>query len=437
LPLAVALGFSHDGIGAPNDTILGAPPDTNGAAGMTHYVQWVNTVFEVRDKSTGNLVYGPADGSTLWQGFGGPCETRNDGDPIVIYDKAAQRWLFSQFAVEAPPYFQCLAVSTSSDATGSYRRFAYSFGDGFNDYPKLGVWPDAYYATFNIFTNGQAFAGSRVCAFDRLRMLDASAAPRPMQCFQLDSKYGGLLPSDLDGRTPPPAGAPNYAIAFDDASLAALDLWKFHVDWSNPAGSTLTGPLQIPVAPFREACGGGTCIPDPGGDPLDSLGDRLMYRLAYRNFGTSDSIVVNHSVDVSGHSGVRWYEIKNPGTLPSIYQQGTYSPDASHRWMGSVAMDQRGNILLGYSVSFPEFPSIRYSGRLASDPLGSLQAEATLWSGSGGQTNGLTRWGDYSAMVLDPDDCTFWYTTEYLKTTGSFNWSTRIGSFRFPNCSCP
>jgi hypothetical protein len=211
---------------------------------MTQYVQWVNTVFEVRDKATGNLVYGPADGSTLWQGFGGPCETRNDGDPIVIYDKAAQRWLFSQFAVEAPPYFQCLAVSTSSDATGSYRRFAYSFGNGFNDYPKLGVWPDAYYATFNIFTNGQTFAGSRVCAFDRLRMLDASAEPRPMQCFQLDSKYGGLLPSDLDGRTPPPAGAPNYAIAFDDASLAA----------SISGNSTSTGvarPAPSSPVPFR------------------------------------------------------------------------------------------------------------------------------------------------------------------------------------------
>jgi hypothetical protein len=437
-PLAATLGLNFDGMGVPGYAVTGAPPDTNGSAGATQYVQWVNTAFSVYNKASAALLYGPADGSTLWQGFGGPCETENSGDPIALYDKAAQRWVLSQFAVESQPYSQCVAVSTTSDAMGTYRRFAYNFGNGFNDYPKLGVWPDAYYVTFNMFTGGQTFAGAKVCAFDRNQMV-GSGTPGPIQCFQLDTRYGGLLPADLDGRTPPPAGAPNYVVAFDDASLSNLNLWKFHVDWANPTASTLIGPSQIPVAPFSEACGGATCVAQPDPQKLDSLADRLMYRLAYRNFGTSDSLLVNHAVDVNGHAGVRWYEVKNPGSSPTVYQQGTYSPDSSHRWMGSVAMDQRGNILLGYSTSSGSvFPAIRYTGRLASDPLGALQAEATLTQGSGAQNGGLSRWGDYSAMALDPaDDCTFWYTTEYLKSSGSFNWSTRVGTFRFPSCSCP
>ncbi len=437
-PLAATLGQNFDGVGVPNYSVTGAPPDTNGAVGATQYVQWVNTAFAVFDKG-GSRVYGPADGSTLWQGFGGPCETENSGDAIALYDKAANRWVLSQFAVETAPYSQCIAVSTTSDATGPYRRFAYSFGNDFNDYPKVGVWPDGYYITFNIFTGGQTFAGAKVCAFDRLRMLDPSATPGAMQCFQPGSQYGGLLPADLDGSTPPPSGSPNFVLAFDDASLSALNLWKFKVDWATPGASTFTGPLQIPVAGFTEACNGATCIAEPGGGQLDSLADRLMYRLAYRNFGTSDSLLVNHSVDVGGHSAVRWYEIKAPGGSPTVYQQGTYSPDSSHRWMGSMAMDQRGNILLGYSVSSDSLsPSIRYTGRLASDALGTLQTEGSLFAGSGSQTGGITRWGDYSAASLDPtDDCTIFYTNEYLKTTGSFNWSTRIGSFKFPTCSCP
>jgi hypothetical protein len=260
-----------------------------------------------------------------------------------------------------------------------------------------------------------------------------------VQCFQLGSQYGGLLPADLDGSTPPPTGSPSFVLAFDDATLSALNLWRFHVEWATPGASTFTGPLQIPVAAFTEACNGATCIPEPGGGQLDSLADRLMYRLAYRNFGTSDSLLVNHAVDVGGHSAVRWYEIKTPGGSPTVYQQATYSPDSSYRWMGSMAMDQRGNILIGYSVSSGSVtPSIRYTGRLASDALGTLQAEGSLFAGSGSQTGGITRWGDYSAATVDPtDDCTFFYTSEYLKTTGSFNWSTRIGTFKFPTCSCP
>jgi len=430
-------GMNFDGVGLPGYTVSGAPPDTNGAVGSTQYVQWVNTAFSVFDKANGNLLYGPANGNTLWQGFGGRCETDNSGDPIVAYDKAANRWVMTQFAVSAQPYMQCIAVSTTSDATGTWRRFAYQFGNGFNDYPKVGVWPDAYYITFNMFTNGATFAGAKACAFDRNQMLTAAGTPGAMQCFQLSTTYGGLLPSDLDGSTPPPAGSPNYLLAFDDVSLAGLNLWKFHVDWASPASSTFTGPVSIPTVAFTEACNGGTCITQPGTtQQLDSLADRLMYRLAYRNFGDHESLVVNHSVDVSGHAGVRWYEVRSPNAGPAVFQQGTFSPDASHRWMGSIGQDRSGNVLLGYSASSGTVrPSIRYTGRLATDPAGTMQGETEMFTGVGSQTATLSRWGDYSALTVDPvDDCTFWYTNEYLKASGTFNWSTRIASFRFPSC---
>jgi hypothetical protein len=223
----------------------------------------------------------------------------------------------------------------------------------------------------------------------------------------------------------------------------SLNLWKFHVDFATPANSTFTGPTNIPVAAFTAACaGGGTCIPQPSTkNKLDSLADRLMYRLAYRNFGTHESLVVTHSVTVSGGkrsstTGVRWYELRSPNGTPTVFQQGTYAPDSDSRWMGSIAMDKLGDMALGYSVSSGStFPSIRYTGRLATDPLGTMEAETSIKAGAGSQTGSLHRWGDYSSMSVDPvDDCTFWYTTEYLQTTGSFNWSTQIASFKFTGC---
>jgi hypothetical protein len=440
--VATTPGLTFDGVGEgfPGFTVTGAPPDTNGAAGATQYVEWVNTSFAVFNKSTGALVYGPAAGNSLWQDFGGPCETTNSGDPVVLYDKAANRWVMTQFSINqsSGQFFQCVAVSTTPDATGSYRRFAYDF-TGFNDYPKGGVWPDAYYLTFNMFNAaGTAFQGARVCAFDRNQMITASGTPGPIQCFQLSTTYGGLLPADLDGAAPPPAGSPDYMVAFDDVNNNGLNLWKFHVDWTNAANTTLTGPTPIATAAFNPACGGGTCIPQPSTTQrLDSLADRLMFRLAYRNFGSYESLVVNHSVTVgTTASGVRWYEVRSPGGTPAVFQSGTFSPDAASRWMGSIAQDQQGNMLLGYSVSSSTVrPGIRYTGRLVGDAPGTMQAESTLTAGVGSQTGGLSRWGDYSSMTIDPvDDCTFWYTNQYLKATGSFNWSTRIGSFKFPGC---
>ncbi|MDE3166074.1 MAG: hypothetical protein KGN36_09725, partial [Acidobacteriota bacterium] len=217
-----------------------------------------------------------------------------------------------------------------------------------------------------------------------------------------------------------------------------LQLWKFHVDWTTPANSTFAGPQNVPVASFSAACnGGGTCIPQLGtSQQLDSLADRLMFRLAYRNFSDHESLVVNHAVTAGSSVGVRWYELRSPNGAPAIYQQGTFAPDSYYRWMGSIAMDQAGNIALGYSKSSSGiYPAVAFTGRVPTDPLGTLQAETLIQSGGGSQLRTLSRWGDYSSMSIDPvDDCTFWYTNEYLKSSGTFNWSTIIGTFRFPGC---
>ncbi|HSM85695.1 MAG TPA: hypothetical protein VLT16_06065 [Candidatus Limnocylindrales bacterium] len=432
--LAPTLGLGFDGLGSgfAGFTITGAPPDTNGAVGATQYVQWVNTSFAVFNKSTGALVAGPTLGNALWSGFGGGCQTNNDGDPIVLYDKLANRWIFAQFSVSTTPFLECVAVSTTSDATGTYNRYSFSYSN-FDDYPKLGVWPDAYYATFNMF-NGttNAFVGADACAFDRNAMLNGQ--PATQVCFQQGTSVGGLLPADLDGTTAPPAGSPNYMVFFGTNNL---NLFKFHVNFATPSSSTFTGPTVIPVASFTALCNGGTCVPQGGTtNKLDSLADRLMYRLAYRNLGTKEALVVNHSVVAGTSGGVRWYEIDNPGGTPTVAQQSTFAPDSKYRWMGSVAMDKAGDMAMGYSVSSStQNPAIAYTGRLASDPASTMQAETTIINGTGSQTGTLTRWGDYSAITVDPvDDCTFWYTTEYLKANGTFNWSTRIANFKFTGC---
>ena len=433
------IGFAGVGNGDYGFAPAYAPPDTVGAVGATQYVQWVNVHFAVFDKATGALKYGPVPGNTLWQGFHNACETDNAGDPIVQYDKLANRWILTQFTAAATPYLECVAVSTSSDALGSYNRYAFDYGTVFPDYPKLSVWPDAYYVTFNMFTS--IFQGPRACAYDRAAMLAGGAATQ--QCFQLSPLYGSLLAADVDGSNQPSAGERNPLISF---GTNALNVWRFHVDWGTPANTTLTGPTSVPVAAFNRACNGSNCVPQPNTtQKLDSLGDRLMYRLAYRRFADGhESLVVNHSVDVgTGVSSVRWYELRNaPGqtvgsAAPVVAQQSTLpASDGIHRWMGSVAMDQAGDMALGYSTSNASvFPSIRYTGRLASDAASTMQAETVVKAGTGSQLQNLSRWGDYSAMTVDPvDDCTFWFTTEYLKGNGTWNWSTWITSFRFPGC---
>ena len=423
-------------------TFQGSPGSPNGAAGLTQYVQLTNISFAVFDKATGNVVYGPALLSTLWSDFAGPCQTTNNGDPIMAYDKIANRWVISQVSASSGTgYFQCVAVSTSTDATGSYYRYAFPQPQ-WNDFAKLGVWPDAYYMSFDMFAGGTQFVGARACAFDRHAMLTGAAATE--QCFQLTTADASLLPSDLDGSTPPPVGAPNHYLELDPAG-GALRMWDFHADWADPAKSAFSGPVVITVAPFRAACGAskitdtGICIPQfQTKTQLDSMGDRLMHRLAYRNFGDHEAIVTNHSVAAGTSVGVRWYELRSLSGTPTVYQQGTYAPDGNYRWLGSIAMDRAGDIAFGYSISGlsspPVFPGIRYTGRSAADALGTMQAETTIVEGSGPQTN-TGRWGDYSAMSVDPvDDCTFWYTNQYMAVGGTTPWSSRIAAFRFPAC---
>ncbi len=448
-PLVAAtsgLGFLGLGDGFSGFTMQAAPPDTNGSAGATQYVQWVNLEYAVFNKSNGALEYGPAEGNTLWSALSGSaCATSNSGDIIAQYDKQAGRWVMMQ-PIFTSPYALCVAVSTTSDALGSYNEYEFSIPDGgFPDYPKLAVWPDGYYVSYNDFgPNGNSFISAYACALDRSAMLAGNSAG--MQCFSAGG-YASILPSDLDGDSgapgttaAPPSGSPDYYIDF--SSTSGLNLWQFHVDWTTPANSTFTGPVSVSgVDSFSEACGGGVCIPQEGTNTqLDSLGDRLMYRFAYRNFGTYRSLVVSQSVDTgNGNTGIRWYEIRNPSTGPAVYQQGTFAPDSNYRWMPSIAEDEAGDIALGYSVSSSTMsPSISFTGRVPSDPLGTMESENSIVTGSGYQSGTSNRWGDYSDISVDPtDDCTFWYTTEYVQTSGSFNWSTRIASFKFPNCGTP
>jgi len=403
-----------DGVGLSTGyTISGEPADTEGSVGTTQYVQWVNTAFAVYDKGTGAKTYpstGFAAGNTIWNGFtAGRCNTDNSGDPIVLFDKQAQRWVATQFAVSTTPYYQCVAVSKTADFTGAWDRYAYNFGTNFNDYPKVGVWTDGYYFTFNLFARGRTFAGADLCAMDRATALAGGSAK--MICTQLGKSYGGVLPADLDGASGasgstvlPPAGTPQYLANFGGNSL---NVWRMTPNYG--AGTvSLTGPTSVPVSPFTEACNGGACIPQKGtSQQLDSLADRLMYRLSYRKFGGYASLLVNHSVAANAATGIRWYELRDTGSGPSVYQQGTFAPDSNYRWMGSIAQDKGGNIAVGYSVSSSTVdPLIDIASRAPSDPVGILSSEINIATSTGFQS-GHSRWGDYSNMSVDPvDDCT-------------------------------
>lgn len=451
-----APSLTFDGVNNINGVL---PPDTSGDVGPNHYVQWVNLSYAIYNKS-GTKLAGPFNGNALWQGFGGLCQSTNDGDIIVLYDPLADRWMFSQWAFTSStqgPYHQCFAVSTTPDPLGTYYRYDFIVSQNkFNDYSKLSVWPDAYYMTSNQFLNGQTFAGGGVWAFEREKMLLGQNAQ--LIYFDLQNanpNFGGLLPSDVDGAAPP-SGTPGYFAEVDDSQFGfptdQLALWEFRTDWTNPSNATFglagqpntvfTPPTLAAFSPLSCALSGNrNCLTQPYPfRKLDALGDRLMYRLAYRNFGTYQSLVLNHTVagTSSTTAGVRWYELRNTGAGYNIFQQSTYAPDSTNRWMGSVAQDGSGNLAVGFSASSRSLsPSIRYAGRLTTDPLGTLgQGEATLFAGSGSQTSSSSRWGDYSTMSVDPvDNCTFWYTTEYYSGTSSSNWRTRVGTFKFPSCT--
>ena len=479
---------SFDGLGAgfkgpqsgQGPAFFRNPSDNSLAVGPDHVVQIVNSRFAVYTKKggrysdTGAVLYGPVATNTIFAGFGGVCEERDNGDAVVRYDQLADRWLvvmpiFSPIAPRqphrggepakpghasrpgppaAPPsnpaqtqgtYAMCYAISATSDPLGKYYRYAFE-RTLFPDYPRPAIWPDGYYVPTS---TGDTVIQKHVCIADRNKML--SGLPATEQCLVIDG-VNFLNNSDVDGRNVPPAGAPNIMMAAGGTQLKkifeddGIYFWKVHVDWRNPQNTKAAGPVKIAVAPYHYLCDGqlSSCVPQPGTEQrLDSQGDKLMQRLVYRRIGDHESIVAAHSIATKiGGGGVRWYEFRlDANRNPALYQQGTYAPDAFYRWMPSIDMDKNGDIGVGYSFGgAPIFAGQRFAARLASDPKGQLTFQETvLVDGQASQTNTL-RWEDYSTTAMDPgDDCTFWYVGDYLKA-GSQSYSTRIGSFRLPGC---
>jgi hypothetical protein len=445
-PSVPATILNFDGIPFPGVGCSCAPPDTNGAVGQTQYVQIVNEGYQVFNKATGSSVLGPKSIASVWTGFGGLCETSGHGDPVMLYDHLANRWLISQFAGAAGPITdECVAVSTTADATGTYNRYGFHLGTNFFDYPHLSVWPDGYYMSMNVFNAaGTAYLGPQAFAFDRTKMLAGLPATFISPVGPLGGSIDPFLPADLDGATLPPGGAPNTFVGFPgQTSSPNYTTYHFHVDFTTPANSTFTTFATPLAAGFTALCPTTrACVPQKGvsaSSNVDGIGDRLMFRLAYRNFGTHESVVGNYSVSAGGVAGVRWFELWNVTAGPvTVHQESTYQPDTTWRWMGSAAMDGQGNLAIGFSASSSSInPQVRYAARLATDPLNTLaQGEAHLFDGVGSQSGTANRWGDYSSLTIDPvDDTTFWYTNEYYSTTATFNWRTRIGNFKMTSAA--
>ncbi|MGD1082822.1 MAG: hypothetical protein ABR881_31285 [Candidatus Sulfotelmatobacter sp.] len=459
--ISATIGLSFEGVGNTSflncPSVAGftvAPPDTNAAVGDTQVVQWVNVCYAVFDKSTGALIAGPLAGTNFWKGFGAPCETSNDGDIIIQWDKSNHRWLASQNVFSPTPYMTCIAVSQTADATGSYFRYAFP-QPGFPDYPKWGLTRSVYYQSQNDFGADDGFQGVNVCAYDAKSMLKGSS--NATQICILDNSNGTLfddsmLPADDDSDSGPTH--PEVLLGAIDNFLPGdthVYEYVFNANFGNPAKSTLAGidgsmPISVPA--FNLAiCSSGPflttdCVPQPGTTAkLDTLGDRLMYRLAHLDERGTQHFLVTHSVNNTTAVAARWYEFRAQGlgtTSLSLYQSGQTPDDGEFRWMGSVAMDQTGDIAIGYSRSSAtsgDYPSIYYAGQTAGDPLGTTETEALIKQGSGSQPDTGDRWGDYSSMALDGNDsCTFWYTTEYYPATVRFAWATWLASFKFPNC---
>ena len=449
----------------------GSPPDTNGDVGPNDYVQTVNVRMQIFDKA--GVPRGPSFlMSSLLQPLGGVCAGNDNGDPIVVYDRIANRWVLTQFAftdTATPPYHQCVAVSKTGDPTGAY--WAYDFitpGNEFPDYGKFTAWSDAYYFSDRQFTNGAAYNGFGVFAMDRTKMLvgDPTATYIYFNAGPgLSNSSSGIVPTQFNGLTPPPAGSPNvFAVYNDDSAGDASDslrLFNFHADFAVPANSTfLERPESpLPVAAFDSRNPSGRAdIEEPApattADYLDSIGDRLMLRLQYYNRGGVETLTTCHTVNAGTlpapgvnptvtqyKAATRHYILQktSPGAPYTVLDQGTFSPDAEERWMGSTAVDNAGNLAVGYSVSSTTvFPSIRYAGRLATDPPNTLSGEQIMTAGTGSQLATTNRWGDYSSMSLDPtDDATFWFTTEYYTTSAASAWRTRVGAFKFANTVAP
>ena len=471
---AVGVNVLGVGVGFHGYVVPDAPTDVNMASGdwpgnqaNAQVVEWVNVSYAVFRKSDGAFLAGPILGKALWTGFGGSCEARNDGDIIAQFDKMAHRWVLFQ-PVFAAPFASCFAISTSPDALGTYYRYSFPQPVGFPDYPKLGIQPEAYYQSQNMFNAaGTAYLGAQPCAYNRVKMLVGD--PTAEQVCTLDNSNGTLfddsmLPADLDTpELPMPAGTPEVFVGSIDNFASETHVYLYTYKPNFVAGTAvLTGvnganPILVTTPTVGAAlpayvglCSFGTtvCVPQLGTTSrLDALGDRLMYRLAlHRGVNRANvpvtSYLVSHSIANAGTGAERWYEFRAPGnpTALSLYQGGTYAPDATYRFMGSIAMDKVGNIALGYSRSSSTLhPDIWFTGRVPTDPAGTLDGELPIVSqavATGSQRATGNRWGDYTSMSIDLDGCTFWYTNQYYTVPNStFGWSTRVASLKFANCT--
>jgi len=430
--LDVAIGLNFDGI-ASNGY---APSDSNMAVGPTRIVETVNVLFQVFDKS-GNTVAGPTNIQNLFSGLAGDCSTSTYGDPVVLYDRAADRWLVSMIG-SGSTTSECVAVSKTNDPTGAYYLYGYSFGANLNDYPKFGTWATAsnaaYLASYDIFVDFSSYGGAALCGLDRSKMLAGNSSAAQL-CQMTSASEFSYLPSDMDGPTPPADGTPGVFINHDNGTSNQLYLRTLALNFANGT-ATLSAPTKITVATFSDACHS-ECVPELSGTALDALGDLQMYRFSVRHFADHDRAVLNNTVLNSGTGAVRWYELYDPAGAVTLNQQGTYAPDSTWRWMASAAEDKNADIAIGYSASSSKIhPANRFAGRVPTDPAGTLESEISIIEGNGSQNGGLTRWGDYSALQVDPtDDCTFWYVAQYEAATGSFNWHTHIASFAFDECT--
>jgi len=478
-PLANFEGVSNQ----DNFNIFGGrvnPPDPVGDVGPNHYVEMVNLAVGIYSK-TGTLLLGPVDIGALWADFAIEDCTDPSGDPVVLYDQLADRWILTQFttrgldpATPTAPFYNCIAVSTTGDPTGTYYRYAFKTqpddedgGFFFPDYPKYSVWTDSYVMTTRDFGFDDRY-GISVYGLEKNKMLNGQPA-RAVQFFlEADNPVplsligDGLLPADIDGKQKPMTDSAIPIIGTQDdnwvygAAFDALNIWDLRVKWRSTPVASLVLNTQLPVAAFDSnfpcgALGARDCLPEPGitnqAQFLDVLSyrQRPTYRLAYRNFKDYEALVTTQSVEaIPNQAGMRWYEIRRDAAGDySVFQQGTFAPaDGIHRWMGSIAQNKKGGMALGYSVvdGTSVFPGIRYTGRLAGDSAGQMTlGEGTVINGTGVQTTLNSRWGDYTSMNIDPvDDCTFWYVNEYYTAAGQASstagWQTRIASFKLPGC---
>ncbi|MEO7063445.1 MAG: hypothetical protein ABI082_06725, partial [Dokdonella sp.] len=457
---APLVDLAFDGITSLTSGCGCLPPDTNGDVSDRHYIQWVNSSWQIFDKGTGlpnPATLTPKPGNSFFAGFGGKCQSTNSGDPLALWDPQAKRWVMSQFVTSAP-YAQCVAVSQTSDPLGAYYRYEFNWPI-FGDYPKMGVWTDesgsqdAYLLITHEFNAASSFQGAALIAMQRDKMLvgDPTAA---MLRFPGYDAYG-VQPINLTGQLAAPANACPSFVHFDSNTNDYL-FWDMCLNWATPSSSTITsttGATRVasqPFAPYYDN------VPQKGtANGLNSFGSNMMYRANARAFPanapTRISLVVNHTVQGNvQQAGVRWvhFDLDDHGTNPAqataldkwIVDQGTYAPDATNRWMGGIAIDGSGNIGVGYSKSDATInPQIDISGRTLGDAAGTLRDEqACTPITTGSQTSSSNRWGDYSSMSVDPvDQCTFYFTNEYYATTASSAWRTRVCSFKFPGCGSP